>query len=88
MKHLDDIKGLQEYLEKQQKYFTQKQIDLKTVEEKVKKLNSVIEQLNQSILILESECRAKNIDPKDTSNHAQEFVQALYQRVESKKGIY
>ena len=36
-----------------------------------------MEQLKQCILMLESECLAKNIDPKDTSNHAQEFVMAL-----------
>ena len=77
VKTLDDIKGLQEYLEKRQKYFTSKQVELKGVQENVKKLNARMEQLKQSIIMLESECLAKNIDPKDTSNHAQEFVMAL-----------
>jgi len=85
VKTLDDIKGLQDYLEKRQKYFTSKQVELKGVQENVKKLNDRMEQLKQCILMLESECLAKNIDPKDTSNHAQEFVMALKQRVESKK---
>ena len=39
VKTLDDIKGLQEYLEKRQKYFTSKQVELKGVSENVKKLN-------------------------------------------------
>jgi len=84
-KLLDDIKGLQDYLEKAQKHFNQKQLQLKNVQGSINKLNASNDQLKQSILMLESECLAKNIDPKDTSNHAQEFVQTLHQRVELKK---
>merc|ERR1719367_380881 len=79
------LKDCRIILKKRQKYFTSKQVELKGVQENVKKLNDRMEQLKQCILMLESECLAKNIDPKDTSNHAQEFVMALKQRVESKK---
>merc|ERR1719367_2077299 len=78
------LKDCRIILKKRQKYFTSKQVELKGVQENVKKLNDRMEQLKQCILMLESECLAKNIDPKDTSNHAQEFVMALKQRVKSK----
>ena len=60
-KLLDDIKGLQDYLEKAQKHFNQKQLQLKNVQDSINKLNASNDQLKQSILMLESECLAKNI---------------------------
>ena len=80
-----DIKGLQDYLEKQQKYFHQKQIDLKMVTDNVKNWIKKKDQLEDSIAMLENECRAKGIDPKHESNHAHEVILALTERVEAKK---
>jgi len=73
---------LQDYLEQAQKHFAAKQTQLKTVQENVKKVSATNDELKQSILMLESECLAKNID---SSNHAEEFVQTLHERVERKR---
>ena len=84
-KILSDIKGLQEYLEKQQTYSTQKRIDLKATLDNVGILNKKLENLRGSITILEADCRAKSIDPKDDSTHAEKSVMAIQARVESRK---
>jgi len=84
-KVLGDIKGLQDYLEKQQKYLSQKQTDLKATCESLKHCIKRIDELQDSIALLETDCRTKGIDPKDCSNHAEEFVLALQARVEAKK---
>lgn len=60
-KLLEDLKKLQDYLEQAQKHFASKQTQLKTVQENVKKLSTSNDELKQSILMLESECLAKNI---------------------------
>merc|ERR1719273_2094276 len=80
-----DIKGLQDFLEKLQTHLSQKQTDFKARNENVKQSAKRITELQESISLLESDCRNKGIDPKDNSNHAEEFVLALQARVEAKK---
>merc|ERR1712223_2369259 len=82
---LHDIQGLQDYVEKVQKHMAQKQSDLKATVQNLKEFEKKNEELKDSIVLLESECRDKGIDPKDNSNHAEEFVLALQARVEAKK---
>merc|ERR1712223_120769 len=82
---LHDIQGLQDYVEKVQKHMAQKQSDLKATIQNLKEFEKKNEELKDSIVLLESECRDKGIDPKDNSNHAEEFVLALQARVEAKK---
>jgi len=84
-KVLSDIKGLQDYLEKQQKYLAQKTTDLKGTCENLKLFLKRIEEVEDSIALMETECCDKGINPKDNSNHAEEFVLALQARVEAKK---
>merc|ERR1719273_898179 len=80
-----DIKGLQDFLEKLQTHLSQKQTDFKARNENVKQSAKRITELQESITLLESDCRNKGIDPKDNYNHAEEFVLALQARVEAKK---
>ena len=82
---LGDIKKIQEHIEKQKNYMTHRQTDLKTTSQNLKECEKRHEELKDSIVHLESECRDKGIDPKDNSNHAEEFVLALQARVEAKK---
>jgi len=84
-KVLSDIKGLQSYLEQLQTHLSQKQTDFKARNENIKQFAKRIAELQDSITVLESDCRNKGIDPKDNSNHAEEFVLALQARVEAKK---
>jgi len=84
-KVLGDIKGLQDYLIKQQNYLSQKETDFKATSESLKQCIKRIDELQDSIVLFESDCRNKGIDPKDCSNHAEEFVLALQARVEAKK---
>ena len=52
----------------------------------VKQLIKRIEELEDSIALVEFECNDKGIDPKDDSNnHAEEKILALQARVEAKK---
>merc|ERR1712241_308029 len=64
---------------------SQKQTDFKARNENIKQFAKRIAELQDSITVLESDCRNKGIDPKDNSNHAEEFVLALQARVEAKK---
>ena len=69
--------GLQSYLEQLQTHLSQKQTDFKARNENIKQFAKRIAELQDSITVLESDCRNKGIDPKDNSNHAEEFVLAL-----------
>ena len=69
--------GLQDYLIKQQNYLSQKETDFKATSESLKQCIKRIDELQDSIVLFESDCRNKGIDPKDCSNHAEEFVLAL-----------
>ncbi len=84
-KVLSDIKGLQDYLEKQQKYFSLKQSNLKATKENVQLFINKIDELKESISMLETECRSKGIDPKNSSSHVEECVMSLQSRVEAKR---
>ena len=71
------LTGLQDYLIKQQNYLSQKETDFKATSESLKQCIKRIDELQDSIVLFESDCRNKGIDPKDCSNHAEEFVLAL-----------
>ena len=56
---------------------SQKETDFKATSESLKQCIKRIDELQDSIVLFESDCRNKGIDPKDCSNHAEEFVLAL-----------
>ena len=58
------ILGLQDYLEKQQKYLAQKTTDLKGTCENLKLFLKRIEEVEDSIALMETECCDKGINPK------------------------
>ena len=66
---------------------SQKETDFKATSESLKQCIKRIDELQDSIVLFESDCRNKGIDPKDCSNHAEEFVLALQGKNNILKGL-